>query len=59
MEEEYKDKKVLISMKISRSLHEAGQDKAAEDNRSFSNYVCNLIMLDLRREKKKIDKKVN
>lgn len=49
MTEEYNDKKVLISMKISRSLHEAGQEVAAEDNRSFSNYVCNLIIKDLKR----------
>ena len=45
---EYDDKKVQVNMKMSRSLHEAAQEKAAEENRSFSNYVATLIMVDLK-----------
>lgn len=44
-----KEKTVMLSIRMKPSVKEAGQKRAEEEGRSFSNYIEWLILQDVKR----------
>ena len=44
------DNNTITTIVINKELYKKAKDKAKERNRSFANYVCNLIKKDLEGE---------